>query len=96
MKYIIGRNSGRRLVDGHNGVNDGPTASLYTFPETRSAVVVLTNACDVGDASDTTSQILVKRFDLKPRIDLLPRLEKESWSVLTGLRRHDGRVGKAS
>lgn len=78
LKYIIGRASEPRLAYGHNGVNNGSTASLYTFPATHSAVVVLSNGCDVGDASDTTSQILIQAlFDLKPRIDLLPRLEKE-------------------
>lgn len=78
LRYIIGRDSGRKLVYGHNGVNNGSTASLYTFPETRSAVVVLSNGCDVGDASDTASQILIQAlFDLKPHVDLLPRLEKE-------------------
>jgi CubicO group peptidase (beta-lactamase class C family) len=78
LKYIIGRESKPRQVYGHNGVNNGSTASLYTFPETHSAVVVLSNGCDVGDASDTASQILIQAlFDLKPHIDLLPRLEKE-------------------
>jgi CubicO group peptidase (beta-lactamase class C family) len=78
LKFIIGRESKSRLVYGHNGVNNGSTASLYTFPETHSAVVVLSNGCDVGDASDTTSQILIQAlFGLKPHIDLLPRLEKE-------------------
>ena len=78
LKYIIGRESKSRLVYGHNGVNNGSAASLYTFPETHSAVVVLSNGCDVGDASDTASQILIQAlFGLKPHIDLLPRLEKE-------------------
>ena len=78
LKYIIGRESKPRVVYGHNGVNNGSTASLYTFPETHSAVVVLSNGCDVGDASDTVSQILIQAlFDLKPHVDLLPRLEKE-------------------
>jgi CubicO group peptidase (beta-lactamase class C family) len=78
LRYIIGRESKPRQVYGHNGVNNGSTASLYTFPETHSAVVVLSNGCDVGDASDTASQILIQAlFDLKPHVDLLPRLEKE-------------------
>jgi CubicO group peptidase (beta-lactamase class C family) len=78
LKYIIGRESKARQVYGHNGVNNGSTASLYTFPDTHSAVVVLSNGCDVGDASDTASQILIQAlFDLKPHVDLLPRLEKE-------------------
>ena len=78
LKYIIGSESKPRLVYGHNGVNNGSTATLYTFPETHSAVVVLSNGCDVGDASDTASQILIQAlFDLKPHVDLLPRLEKE-------------------
>src|SRR2546423_1282806 len=37
LKYIIGSESKPRLVYGHNGVNNGSTASLYTFPETQSA-----------------------------------------------------------
>jgi hypothetical protein len=37
LRYIIGRGSKPRQVYGHNGINNGPTASLYTFPETHSA-----------------------------------------------------------
>lgn len=78
LKSILGKDSKPRLVYGNNGVNNGGLSTVYVFPETKSAVVVLCNGADVGDAGDVVSQLLVQAlFDLKPHVDLLPRLTKD-------------------
>jgi hypothetical protein len=76
LNFILGRDSKPRLVYGNNGVNNGGLSTMYVFPETKSAVVVLCNGADFGDAADVVSQLLVQAlFDLKPYVDLLPRLK---------------------
>jgi CubicO group peptidase (beta-lactamase class C family) len=72
---IVGRESESRTLYGHAGVTNGSLATIWVLPNSRSAIVVLSNAADAGDASDTTAQILLQAlYDLKPPIDLLPAL----------------------
>jgi hypothetical protein len=64
---------------GHTGGTDGSIFTVFTFPETQSAVVTMTNGRDFGDASDFTAQILTQAlFDLKPSVDLIPWAKREA------------------
>ena len=71
--YILGEESPPRVVVGHTGDLGSFTSAYWTFPETESAVVVLTNGSSVdGDLSNIVAQVLTQAlFDLKPKIDLV-------------------------
>lgn len=71
--YILGEESAPRVVVGHTGDLGSFTCAYWTFPETESAVVVLTNGSSVdGDLSNIVAQVLTQAlFDLKPKIDLV-------------------------
>jgi hypothetical protein len=57
----------------------GSVTTLWTFPETQSAVVAMTNGRDFGDASDFTAQILTQAlFNLTPRVDFLSWVKMEA------------------
>jgi hypothetical protein len=73
VERIIGTESEPRIVYGHNGVFNGSVATFYVLPKSHSAVVVLANASDAGDASASVAEMLLQAlFDLKPHVDLLP------------------------
>ncbi|KAL2840352.1 beta-lactamase/transpeptidase-like protein [Aspergillus pseudodeflectus] len=81
LDYILGKEEAPSPLTavGHTGGMRGSVFSVYTFPETQSAVVTATNGRDLGDASDFTAQILIQAlFDLKPVVDLLPWAKKEA------------------
>ncbi|KAL3454599.1 beta-lactamase/transpeptidase-like protein [Aspergillus insuetus] len=81
LEYILGKENAPSPLTavGHTGGMRGSVFSVYTFPETQSAVVTATNGRDFGDAGDFTAQILIQAlFDLKPVIDLLPWAKKEA------------------
>jgi len=81
---IIGRESRPRLTLYHGGQVTGYLNSIYLFPETKSAVVVLTNAQSAGDCSDLVAQMLVQSlFDMKPEVDFEMRAKKASISSLS-------------
>jgi CubicO group peptidase (beta-lactamase class C family) len=68
--HIIGKESRPRLAFYHGGQITGYLSSVYLFPETDSAVIVLTNAQGAGDCSDWIAQAIIQElFDLQPRID---------------------------
>ncbi|KAI4639477.1 hypothetical protein J4E93_009306 [Alternaria ventricosa] len=80
---IIGRDSQPRLTLYHGGQVTGYLNSIYLFPETKSAVVVLTNAQSAGDCSDLVAQMFVQSlFDMTPKVDFGIRAEKLSTSSL--------------
>ncbi|KAM0539624.1 hypothetical protein ACHAO7_011997 [Fusarium culmorum] len=71
-KYILGRESPRRFFIGHQGNANGYSSAVYLFPETKSAVVALTNGGNLGDAADFAAKIMIQAlFDTKPNIDYL-------------------------
>ena len=83
IPYIIGKDSPKRTLYGHNGVANGGTATMYLLPESHSAVVALSNAADTGDAAETTAQILLQAlFDMTPKVDLLIPLQEEAKRTL--------------
>ncbi|KAL4941080.1 hypothetical protein BDV06DRAFT_195176 [Aspergillus oleicola] len=81
LQYILGRDQADcpfQMI-GHTGGMIGSVFSVFTFPETQSAVVTMTNRRDVGDASDFAAQILVQAlFDLTPKVDLTVWAKKET------------------
>ncbi|KAH6989255.1 beta-lactamase/transpeptidase-like protein [Ilyonectria sp. MPI-CAGE-AT-0026] len=70
QKHIIGKQSRPRMLFYHGGQITGYLNSLYIFPETKSAVVVLTNAQGAGDCSDLVARAIIQElFDLQPSLD---------------------------
>ncbi|KAJ4252022.1 hypothetical protein NW762_011323 [Fusarium torreyae] len=69
---VIGRNSRPVLTLAHWGEFQGFLTSLYTFPETKSAIIVMANSSPSrGDPSDLIAQTLCQElFDMKPRVAL--------------------------
>ncbi|KAJ0422227.1 beta-lactamase/transpeptidase-like protein [Aspergillus carlsbadensis] len=91
LQYILGKENAPSPLTavGHTGGMRGSVFSVYTFPETQSAVVTATNGRDFGDASDFTAQVLVQAlFDLKPVVDLLPWARKEAQLAAGFYREH--------
>ncbi|BCS29287.1 serine hydrolase domain-containing protein [Aspergillus puulaauensis] len=81
LEYILGKEfvPAPLTAVGHTGGMRGSIFSVYTFPETQSAVVTATNGRDFGDASDFTAQALIQAlFDLRPEVDLLPWVRQEA------------------
>jgi hypothetical protein len=51
----------------------------YVFPETQSAIVVLTNGATSADASDFVAKMLIQAlFNLQPHVDLFPLMKAEA------------------
>jgi len=72
--HILGRSSRPRLALYHGGQVTGYLSSLYLFPETNSAVIVLTNAQSLGDCSDWVAQALIQAlFEMEPTVDFSER-----------------------
>jgi CubicO group peptidase (beta-lactamase class C family) len=78
-RHIIGRDSPRRLTLAHHGLLSGSTTSVYVFPETQSAIVVLTNGATSADASDFVAKMSIQAlFNLQPHVDLFPLMKAEA------------------
>ncbi|KAL4807320.1 beta-lactamase/transpeptidase-like protein [Aspergillus unguis] len=80
LEYILGKEHATPFqMVGHTGGMRGSIFSVFTFPETQSAVVTMTNGRDYGDVSDFAAQLLIQAlFELKPVVDLLPWAKKEA------------------
>lgn len=71
LQHIIGKDATPFQMIGHTGGMCGSIFSVFTFPETQSAIVTMTNGRDFGDASDFTAQILTQAlFDMQPHLNL--------------------------
>lgn len=55
----LGTGSPPMLTYYHQGAALGYYSAIFTFPETRSAVVVLTNSAPLSDAADWIAQVIV-------------------------------------
>ncbi|MCJ1325900.1 hypothetical protein MMC10_002563 [Thelotrema lepadinum] len=79
-KDILGKDlEPGKVIIKHTGLGSGAAVSVWTFPETQTAVVVLSNGLNLGDASDFTAQVLTQAlFDLEPKVDLLGRVKRET------------------
>lgn len=73
--YRMGKKSTPRKVIGHTGDIGSFTSAYWVFPETESAVVVLTNANSAnGDPSNIVAQVLIQAlFELQPPIDYVQK-----------------------
>lgn len=71
--YVMGAESTPRKVIGHTGDLGSYTSAHWTFPETESAVIVMSNASSTyGDPSNLVAQVLTQAlFDLQPAVDYL-------------------------
>ncbi|KAF4153200.1 hypothetical protein CNMCM6069_001093 [Aspergillus lentulus] len=79
LKHILGMKSPPFLAIGHTGGMPGSITTVWTFPDTQSAVVTMSNGRSFGDASDFAAQILIQAlFDLTPWVDLTPWMKKEA------------------
>ena len=59
------------VVVGHTGALGSFTNAYWTFPETESAVIVMTDASSTyGDSRNIVTQVLIQAlFELQPAID---------------------------
>ncbi|KAF2118736.1 beta-lactamase/transpeptidase-like protein [Lophiotrema nucula] len=74
---VIGRGATPRLALYHQGATVGYFPSFYLFPETKSAVMVLTNSIANCDAADWIAQTMIQAlFDDKDPIDWLELTRK--------------------
>ncbi|KAI0532535.1 beta-lactamase/transpeptidase-like protein [Xylaria digitata] len=72
ISSVIGRCSPSLLLYGHQGDVPGHTCSIYIVPETKSAMVVLSNGTGLSDASDWIAQDLLQTMHcLQPPIDFV-------------------------
>ncbi|KAK3324481.1 penicillin-binding protein [Cercophora scortea] len=75
---ILGSGSPPRMAFYHQGAAFGYYSSIFLFPETRSAVVVLTNSSPLNDAADWIAQVYVSAlFGFQPGADYV-KLARES------------------
>lgn len=77
-EHILGQESENRLLYKSTGCGFCGASSVNLFPESRSAVVVLSSGLNCGDAADLVASVYIQElFDLKPRVDLLPVVKHE-------------------
>ncbi|MCJ1459423.1 hypothetical protein MMC28_009801 [Mycoblastus sanguinarius] len=71
--YVMGAKSPSRKVIGHTGDMGNFASAYWVFPETESAIVVLTNSSRAnGDPSNIVAQVLTQAlFGLKPSINYI-------------------------
>ncbi|KAK3687877.1 beta-lactamase/transpeptidase-like protein [Podospora appendiculata] len=75
---ILGFGSPPRMAFYHQGAAFGYYSSIFLFPETRSAVVVLTNSIPLNDAADWIAQVYVSAlFGFPANADYI-KLARES------------------
>lgn len=67
---VLGQNSPSMLTLYHQGSTPGYYSSIFLFPETKSAVIVLTNSMSLCDAADFIGQAYTQAlFDFNGTID---------------------------
>ncbi|PSN66763.1 hypothetical protein BS50DRAFT_373233 [Corynespora cassiicola Philippines] len=73
----MGAESPSRTVYSHNGNFNGATTAIYMVPESTSAVVLLSNARGLSDATDWIAQdILQTMFEFQPTVDFVSEAKK--------------------
>lgn len=69
---ILGTQSEKRLMFKSTGCGFCGVGSVNIFPETHTAIVVLSNGINCGDAADFVASLHIQEvFDLQPRVDIL-------------------------
>ena len=69
--YILGADSPPMVVVGHTGDLGSFTNAYWTFPQTKSAVIVMTDASSTyGDSRNIVTQVLIQAlFELQPAVN---------------------------
>ncbi|RYP09341.1 hypothetical protein DL765_008487 [Monosporascus sp. GIB2] len=69
---IVGSGSPSLLLYSHQGDVPGYTCNLYIIPESKSAVVILSNGTGLSDATDWIAQDLIQAMHgLEPAVDFI-------------------------
>lgn len=69
---ILGTQSEKRVMFKSTGCGFCGVGSVNIFPETQTAIVVLSNGINCGDAADFVASLYIQEvFDLQPRVDIL-------------------------
>jgi len=75
---ILGRDSPQQTMYKIAGIGFGGIGSVNLFPDTKSAVVVMSSGLNAGDPSDFTAALMIQElFDLKARIEIMPMVRRE-------------------
>lgn len=76
--HLLGRSSPKRLSYQAMGTSSDGTATLRIFPQTRSAIVVLSSGINYADASDFAAAVMTQElFNLTPRIGIFSMVQRE-------------------
>ncbi|XXH04730.1 hypothetical protein Hte_011152 [Hypoxylon texense] len=68
----LGKSSPSVLLYGHQGDVPGYSSNLYIIPETKSALVILSNGTGLSDATDWIAQDLIQTmYGLQPPVDFM-------------------------
>lgn len=80
---VIGKGAASKLMIAHYGSMPGSFAGVNLFPETESAIVVLTNTTPLCDLSDWMTQLLTQTlFDFPEKVDLVPWVKRTAEAEL--------------
>ncbi|KAI1146737.1 beta-lactamase/transpeptidase-like protein [Nemania diffusa] len=86
---LISPNPLSLLVYGHQGDVPGYTCNIYIIPETKSAIVVLSNGTGLSDATDWIAQDLIQTMhSLQPSIDFVNVANKAKLKYLNQYLEH--------
>ncbi|KAM0363031.1 hypothetical protein HYE67_007970 [Fusarium culmorum] len=76
QEAMLGQHSDRRLMFYHGGQVTGYLTTMCIFPETQSAIIVLSNSQALGDASDWTARAIMQElFQFRPCVDLVAQAQ---------------------
>lgn len=80
---VLGRGATPRLALYHQGATVGYFTSFYVFPETESAVIILTNSIANCDAADWIAQVMIQAlFDDQQPVDFAAQTKKYTRTCL--------------
>ncbi|KAJ0114435.1 hypothetical protein J7T55_010824 [Diaporthe amygdali] len=76
--HVLGQTSRKILSYQAMGTSSDGTAAVRFFPQTRSAIVVLSSGINYADPSDFTAAVMTQElFELTPRVCILPMAQRE-------------------
>lgn len=76
--HILGRDSPKILSYQAMGTSIDGTAAVRFFPQTRSAIVVLSSGMNLADPSDFSAAVMTQAlFNLTPRICIISMVQRE-------------------
>ena len=80
---VNGKEAASKLIIAHYGSMSGSFAGVNLFPETESAIVVLTNTTPLCDLNDWMTQSLTQTlFDFPEKVDLVPWVKRTAEAEL--------------